>query len=133
MVEKKGYVYQIVNMKNNKLYVGSTQQTLIKRWQQFKYNHLYSYNCQGVIFSAMRENGIESFRIEELAEYTCTKQKLRTYEGEWIRKLDSFNNGYNRKMEWGGDTNNYIRNRDKIREYQRKYRERKKLEKIEKK
>lgn len=133
--KKWGCVYQIVNMKNGMKYIGSTQMRLSQRQYRHKQD---SHKSNIYLYKEIRKCGIENFRIEELKPYFLTKHQLRRKEGKWIRKLDTFNNGYN--MEIAGRTRKeyedenkeqkkeygkkyYIQNKEQIKEQEKKYRE----------
>lgn len=82
-------IYKITNCLNGKIYVGQTNQTLKKRFQ----NHKSSNSMLG---RDIREYGEENFKIECIE--TCqTLDELDRREIFWIAKLNcKFPNGYNR-------------------------------------
>ncbi|MBR5914131.1 MAG: GIY-YIG nuclease family protein [Selenomonadaceae bacterium] len=82
-------IYKITNLINGKIYVGQTNQSLKKRFQ----NHKSSNSMLG---RDIREYGDENFKIETLE--TCkTLDELDRREILWIAKLNcKFPNGYNR-------------------------------------
>lgn len=112
---KNGKIYVIRNHSNNKVYVGSTTQTLSKRFSNHKRNHKSKKAYEYPFYKAMREIGIENFYIELVEDYPCENiEQLNAREGYYIRQYDSFHNGYNSniagrdKTEWRKD------NRDKL-------------------
>jgi hypothetical protein len=115
---KNAKIYVIKNHKNELVYVGSTTQSLSKRfsWHKKKMSCPRDQNCK--IYKAMREEGIENFYIELVEEYPCDNiEQLHKREGYWIRQFNSYNNGYNSQIqgrsqkEWKHD------NKEKIQSY----------------
>ena len=48
------------------------------------------------LFNNIKKYGWDNFRIELIIKIeNCDKHKLYRVEGEWIRKLDTYNNGLN--------------------------------------
>ena len=101
--KRTGRIYQLVNMITNQRYIGSTIQTLPKRqyWRKVNYNKWLKDKHNRVkfdnkLFQNIYEYGWECFRCELLAEVEVNnKTELHKIEGDWIRKLDTFNNGLN--------------------------------------
>ena len=92
----KSSVYVIRNHINDFVYVGSTTQSLAKRWGHHKSvwkAGKYQFN----IYKAFTELGINNFYIELYEEINCeNRQQLEKREGEVIR---SFKKAvYNMKM-----------------------------------
>lgn len=91
-----GYIYVIKNDINDKLYIGKTSTTILNRW----YHHKDAYLTNDWhLYRAMRKYGIEHFWIEEIEK--CPDKILNEREVFWIKKLDTYSNGYN--MTTGGD------------------------------
>lgn len=95
-----GVIYLISNTENNKLYVGKTIRPLQVRWNE----HLKDvYNPQknnNKLYRAMNKYGIDKFKIE-LLEDNVPDELLGIREQEYIKKLDSYYNGYN--STFGGE------------------------------
>ena len=97
-----GYVYIVKNTINTKVYIGETLSSLKRRlkqhfWGAFNKNH-ECYNCH--FFRAIRKHGKDVFYIELLEEVRLSdkkevKKKIQELEIEYIKKYDSFVNGYN--------------------------------------
>lgn len=86
-----GLIYKIYNDINDKLYIGQTQQTLIRRWQE----HLCdSKKTDTHLYRAMRKYGTEHFMIE-IIEKDIPPTQLDEREKYWIQFYDSYINGYN--------------------------------------
>ena len=94
-----GKIYVIRNHCNDMVYVGSTTQSLSKRFSWHK-NSKNSKRCKHYqIYQAMNELDISNFYIELVEEYPCdNKEQLCAKEGYYIREFDSYNNGYNARM-----------------------------------
>ena len=96
------YIYQIVNDINGKIYVGKTEFSIEKRFQEHCKDYKKESEEKRPLYAAMRKYGIEHFHISILEETDNPEEK----EKEWIEKLGSFKNGYNATM--GGDGKKYI-------------------------
>lgn len=94
------FIYCITNKINNKKYVGLTTKPIKLRFYYHKY--LAEHNKGYYLHAAMRKYGIENFEIEKLDTAKNIKE-LKEKEIEYIRKLDTFRNGYN--LTEGGDYN----------------------------
>ena len=121
-----GKIYVIRNHCNDMVYVGSTTQSLSKRFSKHK------SDCKSKtspLWNTMNELDITNFYIELVEEYPCdNKEQLCAKEGYYIREFDSYNNGYNGKIEgrsqkeYRGDNKEKIKqyyedNKDKIKQY----------------
>ena len=91
-----GFIYQIKNDINEKIYVGKTIRTLEVRFKEHK-SRINERNSH--LYLAMRKYGVEHFSIEILEE--CEDNLLNEKEQYWIKKLNSYNNGYNETL--GGE------------------------------
>ena len=96
------YIYQIINDINGKIYVGKTEFSIEKRFQEHCKDYKKESEEKRPLYAAMRKYGIEHFHISILEETDNPEEK----EKEWIEKLGSFKNGYNATM--GGDGKKYI-------------------------
>ena len=118
---KNGKIYKIVDNAYTKMYIGSTTQSLSKRfskhkgdykiWKNGKTNYVSSY-C---IFD---EFGIENCKIELIENYICnSKNELERKEGEHIKNNDCVNKviAGRTKKEYYNDNKNKIL--EKAKEY----------------
>lgn len=133
----KGKIYVLRNHTNDKVYVGSTTSPLYKRFSYHKSDMKQPKNQNRKLYEAMREIGFENFYIELVEDYPCENiEQLEAREGHWQRELDSYNNGYNGKIqgrskkEWKKDNKekisawqkNWVKeNKEKIVEQLKKY------------
>jgi len=85
------FIYIIRNNINTKVYIGQTTQSVQIRFQQ----HLkcLKTNRNQHISRAIKKYGKEIFYVETLEE--CSLSELNTKEEYYIKKYDSFHNGYN--------------------------------------
>lgn len=139
---KNGKIYVIRNHINDKVYVGSTTQSLAKRFSK----HRGDTTKQSVerkkarlLHKTMGELGVDNFYIELIENYPCeSKEQLRAREGYFIREFNSCISGYNcnvagrSKTEWYKDNKQFVKNKnnlyrennkEKITEMKKKYRE----------
>ncbi len=133
----KGKIYKITNDYNDEVYVGSTCNTLVKRFNQHKSHSKEEIRIQYPLYKLMAEIGFDRFRIELIEAYPCDdKYQLRQREGKYIREISTSNQfiaGRTGK-EYREDNKNKIiervkfynqQNREKIAEYQKIYQEQK--------
>lgn len=95
-------IYKVTNLTNGKIYIGQTQKTLYDR----KYSH-YKKVKQGSntsFHNALRKYDGKNFKWE-IIDKVDNIEKLNFLEEYYIKKFNSFKNGYN--LTTGGD--NYIR------------------------
>jgi group I intron endonuclease len=91
----KGVIYKVTCLINNKIYIGKTN-----FFNKRRYNHIKdSKNPKTYFHKALSKYGPENF-IWEIIEEDDIK-KLSEREQYWIKKFDSFGNGYN--LTFGGE------------------------------
>ena len=117
---QKAKIYKITNDYNNDIYVGSTCDTLVKRFSYHKSDAKKENRKTRPLYSLMNNIGFERFRIELICDYPCAdKYQLIQKEGEYIRNLGTLN-----KIISGRTHKEYINdNKDKVRQYEKEYRE----------
>ena len=110
MLSEKNYgiIYLITNIKNNKIFVGQTNNYKIIKWNNHKWSaelelEDHKKNCflktkkdlQPLLYLDMREYGVENFNIETLL--ICNQEKSDFWKNEFVKKLNSYNKkvGYN--------------------------------------
>lgn len=97
------YIYQIVNDINDKVYVGKTEFSIEKRFQQHCQDSKKRRCEKRPLYSAMRKYGIEHFRVE-LLEETDNPEEREQY---WIEQKNSYGKtGYNATKR--GDGKRYL-------------------------
>lgn len=88
-----GYIYEITNKVNNKVYIGQTVQTVARRWQGHRYDALRGSTM--AIHKAMKKYGLENFFIEVMCE-ASSKDELNRLEQTYISGFNTLSpNGYN--------------------------------------
>ncbi len=114
----KAKIYKITNDYNNDVYVGSTCDSLTKRFSGHKLCLNSNKNNNRPIYKLMNEIGFERFRIELIEDYPCQdKYQLRQREGYFIREIGTLN----KKIEGRTMQEYYIDNKNKIQESRKEY------------
>jgi len=92
-------IYLIRNLVNDKMYVGQTRNSLIRRWTEHKSSAKLMREC--ALAGALRKHGVDAFSIEPL--HTCiTKEEMDFVEMFYISLLETkAPKGYN--LTDGGD------------------------------
>lgn len=108
-------IYKVINIKNNKLYIGMTTKTLKYR----KNTHLNSMKCGSnyIFHNAIRKYGIDNFEWEIICE-CFSKEELNEKEIYYIKEFNTLTpNGYNISTGGsGGDMFTDNPNKEKIRQ-----------------
>ena len=87
-----GQIYIIKNLINDKVYIGQTIQPLKRRFAcHILHSSIDSIHTK--LHTAMRELGSDNFYIESILK--CKNSELNKFEIEYIKKYDSYHNGYN--------------------------------------
>ena len=98
-------IYKITNLKNNKVYIGQTVNSLEDRWRRHQTDALN--NVIDTHFArAIRYYKPESF-IAEIIYTAPTQEELTRKEHDWILYYNSIENGYNEtaaEYKSGGNT-----------------------------
>lgn len=105
------YIYCITNDINDKVYVGKTEFSIQKRWEEHCSDAFRERNEKRPLYSAMRKYGIEHFQINLIEETNNTEER----EIYWIEQKQSYKNGYNATL--GGDGKKYINYDDVVNAY----------------
>ena len=90
-------IYQILNLINGKIYIGSSSVDIAKRWRCHKSYLRNNKHQNNYLQRAFNKYGEENF-IMELVELVSNKNKVISIEQKWLDKLQPFtntNNGYN--------------------------------------
>lgn len=103
------YIYKITNLINGKKYIGKTSKTVERRWNQHISDSKKECCKDRPLYRAFNKYGIENFSIEIIEE--CKIEQSSDREQFWIKKLNTYKNGYNATK--GGDGSLSI-NGDKI-------------------
>lgn len=84
-------IYKITNIKNNKCCIGQSRD-IERRWKYHKTN-FQNPTYDTYLYRAIRKYGLKNFSFEVLE--LCKEQELNDKEMFWIKKFNSFKNGYN--------------------------------------
>ena len=88
----KGKIYKITNDYNDDIYVGSTCDTLVRRFNSHHASSKVAKEKDRPIYKLFNELGFNRFRIELICNYPCEdKYQLRQKEGEYIRQIGTLN------------------------------------------
>ena len=102
--EAMAFIYVITNDINGKQYVGKTNYSIRKRFQEHIRDSQEKRCKKRPLYSAMNKYGIEHFHISILEE--CSAEDSAEREIYWIDKLQTYgHNGYNATR--GGDSKKY--------------------------
>ena len=94
-------IYKITNDYNDDIYVGSTCDTLNRRFIRHKVESKWERNKKTLFYQLINEIGFTRFRIELVEDFPCNdKYQLRQHEGYYIRKIGTLNmvNDYNNEF-----------------------------------
>lgn len=95
---KMNNIYKITNTVNNKVYIGVTTRTIEERFREHKSRIEERNNLH--LYQAMKKYGSQNFNIE-LIDTAETTEEMFNKEKEYIKKYDSYYNGYN--LTLGGE------------------------------
>jgi hypothetical protein len=129
----KAKVYKITNDYNDDVYVGSTCDTLGKRYSKHKSDMKKEKYKHYKLYKLMNKIGFERFRIQLIIDYPCEDvYQLTQKEGEFIRQMGTLNKQItgSKKKEYYESNKNKIKevhkeyyesNKNKIKEVQKEY------------
>lgn len=121
-----GYIYRIQHVQSELCYVGSTLNTVAKRWQSHKSAFSKWLNHNGPraasIYPHMKEHGAENFKCFLVKEYEVVDRvHLEAYETLWIKKLRACNCNLPFAIKKLTDKSAYLKDREnrcaKVRAY----------------
>lgn len=98
------YIYKITNIKNNKIYIGKTNNTIEKRFKEHIRDSKKGTEENRPLYKAINKYGVENFKIEKVEE--CSPDIVSEREKYWIEYYGSFKYGYNATL--GGDGRPYL-------------------------
>lgn len=90
---KNGKIYKITDNGNNKIYYGSTINSLSKRFSGHKTDYINNNNRSNItVFSIFNEYGLENCKIELVELFPCNDKKdLTKREGFYIKSNECVN------------------------------------------
>ena len=98
------YIYKITNQINGKMYVGKTMLNVEERFKEHKKDSKRERCKDRPLYKAMNKYGIENFIVEAIEE--CSSEQSSEREIFWIKKLNTYHDGYNATI--GGDGKPYL-------------------------
>lgn len=87
-------VYKITNSVNNKIYIGQTSRSLVKRWEEHIKESSYR---KSKFYNAIKKYGHHSFTIHIIC-YANSLEELNHREKYCIRVFKAIENGYNSQL-----------------------------------
>jgi hypothetical protein len=85
-------IYKISNDYNDDIYIGSTCDRLVKRFNKHKSDSKVQIKLKRPLYKLINEIGFDRFRIQLICDYPCQdKYQLRQKEGEYIREMGTLN------------------------------------------
>lgn len=116
---QNGKIYFIGNFIDDEIYIGSSCQSLQKRFQQHK-DSMNSYKKNKQLYVKMIELGIEHFYIEEIEKCPCNNlEELRKRERHYIKERQPTLNKQiptRTEKEWRADNKEYLQEYEKKRQ-----------------
>lgn len=91
-------IYSIINIKNNKRYIGSTKISIMNRFVYRGNNSSHKYRYENkdssLLYTELNNNDLNDFYVEIL-EKDFNKTEIYNKEKYYISKYDTLNSGYN--------------------------------------
>ncbi len=85
-------IYKMTNDANNDIWIGSTCDTLVKKFSFHKNDAIRNLSKDCIIHNLIREYGFEKFRIQLIEDFPCEDlYQLRQRQGYYIRELKAIN------------------------------------------
>ena len=115
---QKAKIYKITSDYNDDVYVGSTCNSLVRRFIQHKSDSKNEKYHNRPIYKLINEIGFERFRIQLICDYPCEdKYQLRQKEGEYIKNIGNLN-----LLQAGRTIKEYREdNKEKLEEWKKQY------------
>ena len=88
----KAKIYKITNDFNNDIWIGTTCDTLVKKFSVHKADAIRNFRKDCIIHNLIREHGFDRFRIQLIEDFPCEDlYQLRQRQGHHIRDLNAIN------------------------------------------
>ena len=114
----KAKIYKITNDYNDDVYIGSTCNTLVKRFNAHKRAAKHEKRNNTPLYRLINEIGFNRFRIELIEDFPCSdKYQLIQKESKYIREIGTLN----KRIEDRDLKEYYQDNKEKIIEKSKKY------------
>lgn len=118
----KHYIYLITNKITNEKYVGETKLGIEARFKTHCTVALNGHRDKYRLYQDMKKFGTDNFRIELLEELDINdRQEALIREAYWIKKLDTYRNGYNNAPRQYVTSLGYKYSEERKQEYSKKF------------
>ena len=108
-------VYKITNDFNNDIWIGTTCDTLVKKFSVHKADAIRNFRKNCIIQKLIKEHGFDRFRIQLIEDYPCEDlNQLRQRQGYHIRELHAIN-------KYADDKDYYEKNKERVNEHYKEY------------
>jgi hypothetical protein len=108
-------IYKITNDVNNDIWIGSTCDTLVKKFSVHKADAIRNLRKDCIIHNLIREHGFDRFRIQLIEDFPCEDlYQLRQRQGHYIRELSAIN-------KYADDKDYYEKNKEHISKRYKEY------------
>ena len=94
-LKNKSGIYQIRNLVDNKLYIGSANNLYRRKNNQHLYELRKNIHCNNKLQNAFNDFGEQNF-IFEIIEFVEDEDKLLKIEQYWMDRFNVVKNGYNK-------------------------------------
>lgn len=96
-----GYIYQIRNTKNNKLYIGQTTRSLSKRKNEYKKSLLYNEFYNNHLHNAFKKYGFDNFEFT-IIDTANSIEELNEKEIKYINEYNTIDKSIGYNLHLGG-------------------------------
>ena len=111
----KAKIYKITNDFNTDIWIGSTCDTLVKKFSVHKAEAIRNLRKDCIIHNLIRENGFDRFRIQLIEDFPCEDlYQLRQRQGYYIRELKAIN-------KYADDKDYYEKNKIHLSQLKKEY------------
>ena len=108
-------IYKITNDFNTDIWIGSTCDTLVKKFSVHKADAIRNLRKDCILHNHIREYGFDRFRIQLIEDFPCEDlYQLRQRQGHYIRELKAIN-------KYADDKDYREKNREHIKERYKEY------------
>ena len=97
------YIYKIINLINQKIYIGKTTRKVETRWEEHKRDYLRKDRKETKLYRAFKKYGIENFSISTIESNIDSLQELNEKEMYYINLFNSCNESIGYNITKGGD------------------------------
>ena len=85
-------IYKITNDFNTDIWIGSTCDTLVKKFSVHKADAIRNLRKDCIIHNHIRDHGFDRFRIQLIEDFPCEDlYQLRQRQGHHIREMQAIN------------------------------------------